>query len=626
MPVDRVTAQVMNLHWGGTLSQSWAVRSKAKQKRNYTISFPYNYTEYKLSKEKHYWDDFFARNRTANNHSALYANNNFMKKSRMLSDMMERKVRAQSFTTVVVIASIFLFFTLSITVAVVVFCRKKNSVFALQQSEQDDADLEMEELNSDGEMTDTEFESEMDNVRQRSLSLNHLDPCGADSAARRPLVGPRAESEPEDSPITMRSHQMYSGSTRDDRGAYQRMVVTALLEKPGHNSDSEDSSTELKLQYHRPLNKKYYGIAAVSSDIDSDGEGMPLNEQSPVINITYAEDTAKHASIATSVSNGITVTVDRHHDKCCSKDSYHESQAHKRPAEACVLYVNLPTDEKDMPEPGSVICVTMPAKRQSSHEFQKRKRPTMSCASLDGSKTETLPEYNQQASLPSPTPTELLQSPQSICYPFSPVGAALDAHLDLGSPTEGKQTAPYTYSGMKPVKSLPECISMAARDTPQVHKPPPRSESSSFSRQDSDGDSCSGAWGRNSPVESPTSHSAQAFPQSPPKKDIASMFRVSNMRSRAKDADNCTTAVVSLSRSASKPRTLQSTSQSRRPKFSHRTIPGFGQEGASAAVPAAPAPSPATPMEENFVLNMDGGDYCSESEVLVSKDALSLTQ
>ncbi len=47
-------------------------------------------------------------------------------------------VQSHSFTAVVSLSCIFLFLTISITVAVVVFCKKKNTVFSLQKCEEED--------------------------------------------------------------------------------------------------------------------------------------------------------------------------------------------------------------------------------------------------------------------------------------------------------------------------------------------------------------------------------------------------------------------------------------------------------------------------------------------------------
>jgi len=64
---------------------------------------------------------------------------------------MTRQVsRVQSFTTVAAIAGIFVFITVVTTAIVAVFCCKKNTVFALPKSEQDDyEEFELDDICSE---------------------------------------------------------------------------------------------------------------------------------------------------------------------------------------------------------------------------------------------------------------------------------------------------------------------------------------------------------------------------------------------------------------------------------------------------------------------------------------------
>ena len=341
----------MNLHWGKTLEHKWV---KVKNRPlNYTIYNQYNYTEYKLTAHKYYWTDaFLSANRTGNQ-SALYAENQFLKKSKIMTDLVNpSSVRAQSFTTVVVIASIFLFLTMTITAAVVVFCRKRNSVFAFQKSEQEDAaDYELDDINTDVEYTETEFESETESIRPRksisqasgSSPVAGGSGIGAvaggsgfggsavggggggesdyeNSPARRPLVGHtlQGDSEAEDSPVR-RQHTCRCGGA-DPRGQYQRMVVTAVLEKPHRpasigthpGSDDDCVDTVHRTHYIQKLDPRIYysGFAGLPPDIDADpgpaGSGKP-----PVINVTYADDPPAYDSLDYySASNKHIVTAD----------------------------------------------------------------------------------------------------------------------------------------------------------------------------------------------------------------------------------------------------------------------------------------------------------------------------
>lgn len=85
--------------------------------------------------------------------------------------------RALSFTAVLVLTCIFAFFTLSITGAIIVFCKKKNSVFALQKCEQEsDIDYGLDDLNStEIEMSDDGFDDDLTGpAKKRSATYPDL--------------------------------------------------------------------------------------------------------------------------------------------------------------------------------------------------------------------------------------------------------------------------------------------------------------------------------------------------------------------------------------------------------------------------------------------------------------------
>ena len=593
-----VSVEEMNLHWAGTLSHHRLSRkNKPKQNQTITVAFPYNYTEYQLSKEKQYWDGFYQRHRTANNHSALYADNKFMKKTSVLSDMMERSVHSQSFTTVIVIASIFLFFTLAITVAVVIFCRKKNTVFALQKSEQEDV-MEMDDFNSDAEGTDTEYDSEIvdPSSQQCSRSLNRLDPKHMDSPSRYPLVSchQRRGSDLDESPQQSPSRRLLPG--HDERGEYQRVVVTALLENTGLHSDSEDSGSEIKPQYHKRLNKKYYDTAAISSDTERDYEHKSADGNNvSAISVSYADKPcfsarSRCASKEEVGRNAVTASMGSHAMSSpetqpdTHTDSHSTMPDKKTRVDACVLYVNLPMNEKDMPLPGSVIRVTMPAVTAANRGRRPDSWHAVTIEHNDGhccsQPLSTPPHNNFPVDMPTAS-TACFQSP-----PFS------SSHSTV-----------YSHS-MKPVKSLPEHMSLVAQDSARGMRYR-RSESSNSCYQDG-----AGVTTNRIPVTPPTNYTDSVYP-APAVRDIMSTFIVSNTRSTDKSNQLPVTDL----------------SPPRRPTLKHRPLPAsMMTEGVKLALPVAPAPAPATPLDENFVLNMDSGDYCSESEVLVSRDALSLTK
>ena len=195
-------------------------------------------------------------NATTNQTTTMYANTNnyFFKKTRILTDMMGERTQAQSFTMVVVVTSIFFFCTIMLTAALIVFCKKRNSVFALQKSEQDtDADYEMDEYNTDVEFTETDSDVEChESFRTRSPG---------DSPARQPLVSPTAAANGR--PVCSQATQ-----TGDTRGKYQQIVSETRT--TNEDNDSDNDGIPLRTTYSKHLNRNYYALAAVSSDGSSD--------------------------------------------------------------------------------------------------------------------------------------------------------------------------------------------------------------------------------------------------------------------------------------------------------------------------------------------------------------------
>ena len=206
----------MDIHWGGTLDQSWLGRMRKKERRlNDTSVYGsvFNYSssdEGSSSPERRYWAELLIRNRTLTSASAAgyYVSNQssslsfpdrgFMKKSRLLSDQLvdrggggDRSRFPTSSTAVVLIAGVFFCITLAVTISLAIFCRKRNSVFAFQKSEQEDyeedereeADEEEEEEEELG--TDVETETDLDlelggsKRRRRSSSCaSRTSSCG----------------------------------------------------------------------------------------------------------------------------------------------------------------------------------------------------------------------------------------------------------------------------------------------------------------------------------------------------------------------------------------------------------------------------------------------------------------
>lgn len=349
----------MNLHWGKTLQNKW-VKIRSRPYVNYSLPLTYNVTEIRLLSQKYYmWDN---NNFTSydGNYSSPHAHNQFLKKSRILTDMMHARVEPHSFTTVVVLASIFLFVTLTVTAAVVVFCRKRNSVFALQKSEQEDEpELELEDLHTDMDYTETDFESEVDTESMRKSTGNLNNESDYDnSPARRPLVpNMQHDSELDDSPVLNTCRRCGA----DPRGNYQRMVVTAVLEKP-LLQECEDTGCDARTCYLEKLQRHYYGFAAVPSDGDSDHEIGPYSmSPPPIINVTYVDDPPSYYD---SIQHQQQVTVDIEPTPLepIHTHGFHEHtlKLHSDPA---VVYVELPPKEKKFPTDNSpVVFVELPPK------------------------------------------------------------------------------------------------------------------------------------------------------------------------------------------------------------------------------------------------------------------------
>lgn len=149
---------------------------------------------------------------------------------------------ANPLVAVIVITSIFLFMTLSVTVAILVFCRKKNTVFVLQKCEQEDEiSYELDDMNNtDIEFAD--FEGEHDAMQPKAKKSatcpNLLDSIEREDSQCLQLLLDTTESETDDSgkercspvhPKLKRRSKSFTFQGRGCRG-YQQMVVTAVME------------------------------------------------------------------------------------------------------------------------------------------------------------------------------------------------------------------------------------------------------------------------------------------------------------------------------------------------------------------------------------------------------------
>ena len=143
--------KMLNLHWGLTLANKVPL-VHVKQKTDNQTEDDENAASMMSNKIRHQhksapwkrdWNN--ANDTMISSIKTIYplrhADNHFLKKSKMLTDLMKRIDHPESLNTVFfVICGIFLFLAISITGAVSVFYRKGNTVSALQKSEQEDVD------------------------------------------------------------------------------------------------------------------------------------------------------------------------------------------------------------------------------------------------------------------------------------------------------------------------------------------------------------------------------------------------------------------------------------------------------------------------------------------------------
>ena len=228
----------------------------------------------------------------------------------------------------------------------------------------------------------------------------HLVGNGCDGVVGAAGGGAGNESEADDSsPLPMR-HVCRCGA--DPRGAYQRMVVTAILEKPhgqgaaagvaGGGSESGDSDSELRTKYIEKLRKHYYALAqTASSDIESENEGCPMSKP-PIINVTYVDDPPAYDCLDYKLPKSDMcpqVTVDMEdfkppqppafsvvdvHRPDDSPVNYSYATATGKKPEMPIMFVELPAprEKKEPPDGASVVFVELPPKPQQQQHQQQQ--------------------------------------------------------------------------------------------------------------------------------------------------------------------------------------------------------------------------------------------------------------
>ncbi|CAD5111773.1 unnamed protein product [Dimorphilus gyrociliatus] len=257
------------LHWERTL-QHKGIAGRIGTPRNSTR---------RVSKPQ-YWRRDVDMNSTLNftsRRARVRAVNDFFHKSNILTSLVRKGTESHSLTMVIVVASVLLFVTISITAAVIVFCKKRNAVFALQKAEQEDeAEYELDDINTDSD-TDGTVSCEnqitqvpgspmveinpLQNITSSALSF----PDVTESPSRKCLLSRRSLSQ---NPSILEKYSAIIHETSDDSAT---------------DTASEFRQEDKRLRLLRLLNKHYYAFSTLlsgSSDIDSDNECRP-NEDPP---------------------------------------------------------------------------------------------------------------------------------------------------------------------------------------------------------------------------------------------------------------------------------------------------------------------------------------------------------
>lgn len=199
------------------LEYGWILRVKTKKHVNRSTP-TFNYTEADRPRyDPHVWNDaqtfrrhyVAVRDGNASSLASIYANSGFLRNAHVRPDVTpDQRSKAQSMVTVGVIAGLFLFMTFAVTLAVILVCRRRNSVFALPKNDEaDERDYEMDDIITDVDFSETEIDCDTDASWNSRASNQQPDSDHVLSPPPTPLVGSNerlAESEAEVSPVRTR--------------------------------------------------------------------------------------------------------------------------------------------------------------------------------------------------------------------------------------------------------------------------------------------------------------------------------------------------------------------------------------------------------------------------------------
>lgn len=198
------------------LEYGWILRVKSKR-LNRSSTFNYTDPDPRQRYDPHVWNDaqtfrrhyVAPKDANATSLASIYANNGFLRNAHARPDVTpDQRGKTQSMVTVGVIAGLFLFMTFAVTLAVILVCRRRNSVFALPKNDEaDDRDYEMDDIITDVDFSETEIDCDTDASWNSRASNQQPDSDHVLSPPPTPLVDSNerlAESEAELSPVRTR--------------------------------------------------------------------------------------------------------------------------------------------------------------------------------------------------------------------------------------------------------------------------------------------------------------------------------------------------------------------------------------------------------------------------------------
>ncbi|CAH1790144.1 unnamed protein product, partial [Owenia fusiformis] len=421
---------------------------------------------------RYYWEDVNMRNVTTNYTYTMQ--NAFLKKSRTRM-MHEFNTNASDshFTVIVVIASIFLFFTLTISGAVVVFCKKRNTVFSLQKSEQDD--YEMNSVTpSEATATATEMDSEIGSRRGSMLSrknsifdnFSNFSNFSRSSSKYSIIDNGMTRSCSKYSAVDIDDHDSsIFGRWLDEKDyQYEKMVMTSkchVLHNPGATSESDtEGSVNLNQSPNDnagKMNRDYYGISGLPSDIESDYDSIGSPSHKPLVNFNSKRNRNDSLIIAEvhskpkSLLRKMVAEIENHFGSKDTKerlenmetsscDSFElKSCKNSKNADQCQVIVNPLVEHED--DTRDLYCKNHALKSQEK-SFKEGSSPERVFSESDMTITHSNANYKIIETIQGPVQHECLSSPDRYSIDSQQPLINNEKHLTSESPMLTSRTLP----------------------------------------------------------------------------------------------------------------------------------------------------------------------------------------